>query len=223
MSRTRLIDDEIVLDRAIGVFWRHGYAGTSLRDLTGATGLGAASLYHRFGDKEGLFVESLHRYADQRMAERIARLSALASPLGAIEAFLGELIALSADDPDRLGCLLVNTALDGAAMSPAAQAVVRERLGAVEAFFAAQLRRGLDAGLIDPAIDPAAMAQALLGSVLAIRVLARLDPDRGRLRRLAEHALAPLTAIKSSSRSNLPHERHAHDDRPALLDHAERP
>lgn len=194
MPRTRILDDETVLDRATSVFWRLGYAATSMRDLTAVTGLSTAALYHRFNDKEGLFLESLRRYAEQGLTDRFARLSALDSPLRAIQTFFDELIDSSADDPDRLGCLLVNTVLDGAATSSAASALVRERLGDVEVFFRSGLQRARNAGLIEPAIRTDVMAEILLGAVLAIRVLARLDPDRSRLRRLADHALLPLTA-----------------------------
>src|SRR5260370_2130862 len=114
MSRTRTLDDDTVLDRATEIFWRRGYAATSMRDLTEATGLSSAALYHRFNDKEGLFLETLRRYADQGLTERFARLSALESPLQAICTFFDELIEMSVDDPDKLGCLLVNTVLDGA-------------------------------------------------------------------------------------------------------------
>lgn len=201
MSRLRSLADDVVLDRAMSVFWRHGYAATSLRDLAQATGLGAAALYHRFTDKDGLFVEVLRRYAEQGLRERLARLSALPSPLAAIRTFFDELVTLSASDPDHRGCLLVNTALDGAAMSDAARALVRERLDEVQGFFHAQLLRAAQAGLIGPAIDPAVTAEALLGTVFAIRVLARLDPDPDRLRRLAEHALAPLTSARDRTKA----------------------
>ncbi len=200
MPRPRILDDETVLDRATSVFWRRGYAATSLRDLTEATGLSTASLYHRFNDKEGLFLESLRQYADRGLTDRFARLAALRSPVGAICTFFDELIDMSADDPDRLGCLLVNTVLDGAAASSAASALVRERLGDVEAFFRSSLQRARKAALIEATIKPVAMAELLLSTVLAIRVLARLDPDRARLRRLADNALLPLVSNKKPAR-----------------------
>ena len=192
MSRSRTIDDEIVLDRAMAVFWQRGYAATSMRDLSEATGLGAAALYHRYHDKDGLFVEALRRYADEGLVERLARLSALQEPRAAISGFFDELIDMSVNDRDRRGCLLVNTVLDGATMSQAARDLVRKRLGDVEAFFRAQLQRAREAGRIGLEIDPGHAAEALLGTVLAIRVMARLDPDHGRLRRLAYTALASL-------------------------------
>ncbi|MDE2255754.1 MAG: TetR/AcrR family transcriptional regulator [Betaproteobacteria bacterium] len=192
MPRTRTLSDDTVLERAIGVFQNSGYAGTSLRDLTHATGLSTAALYHRFTDKDGLFVEALRRYARDGLAERFTRLSAADDPLGAIRDFLSELIALSLADPQHRGCLLINTALDGAKMSNAARDLVRTRLGEVEAFFAQRLERAVATGMLEQETDIAAQATALLGVVFAIRVLARLNPDPKRLLALAEHAMASL-------------------------------
>jgi TetR/AcrR family transcriptional regulator, transcriptional repressor for nem operon len=192
MPRTRTLSDEVVLERAIAVFWRQGYAGASLRDLTQATGLSAAALYHRFADKDGLFVAALTRYADEGLNARLARLAAFDDPLKAVRALFDELVALSLADPERRGCLLVNTALDGAPMSQAARAVVRERLDGIEAFFAAQLRRAAANGRLPGQVEIANAASALLGAVLGLRVLARLDPDPRRMRALVEHAMAGL-------------------------------
>ena len=192
MPRTRTLPDDTVLERAIGVFWQNGYAGTSLRDLTQATGLSSAALYHRFTDKDGLFVEALRHYADEGLIERLARLSAALDPLGAIGDFLDELIAMSLADPHHRGCLLVNTALDGATMSDGARALVRTRLGEVEQFFAERLKHAVADGALDPKTDVAATATALLGTVFAIRVMARLDPNPNRLQALAGHAIASL-------------------------------
>ena len=59
MPQTHTLPDDVILARAMFFFWQNGYAGTSLRDLTQATGLSSAALYHRFSDKDGLFVEEL--------------------------------------------------------------------------------------------------------------------------------------------------------------------
>lgn len=200
MSRTRALSDVIVLERAMGVFWQNGFAGTSLRDLTQATGLSSAALYHRFSDKDGLFIESLRHYADDGLVERIARLTAAADPLGAICDFLDELVAMSLADPDHRGCLLVNTALDGAAISNKARDLVRARLGEVEDFFGERLERAVALGTLDQKTDVAASAMALLGTVFAIRVMARLNPDPKRLRALVAFATASFPRLSQPRR-----------------------
>lgn len=192
MSRHRSIDDGTVLDRALELFWQHGYADTSMRDLTRATGLGSAALYHRFTGKDGLFMETVRRYADRRLHERLSRLTELDEPLEAISRFFDEIVSLSVDDRHRRGCFLVNTAVDGADMSEAARSLVRDRLSEVEAFFRGRLELARERGQLAPDLQPDVIAETLFGTMLAIRVLARLQPDENRLRRLADCALTPL-------------------------------
>lgn len=62
MTRPREWDESTVLDRALEAFWRKGYEGTSIGDLTEATGLGRASLYGAFGDKEKLYARVIEHY-----------------------------------------------------------------------------------------------------------------------------------------------------------------
>jgi AcrR family transcriptional regulator len=56
-------DVDHVLDQAMLVFWERGYVGTSLDDLSSATGLGRGSLYATFASKDGIFRQALERYS----------------------------------------------------------------------------------------------------------------------------------------------------------------
>ena len=62
MARPRNFDPDEVLGRAREVFWQKGFQGTSLDDITEATGLNKPSLYAAFGDKNALFLKVLDRY-----------------------------------------------------------------------------------------------------------------------------------------------------------------
>ncbi len=64
MGRPRSFETDKALDRALQVFWRKGYEGASLSDLTKAMGINRPSLYAAFGDKEALFRKALDRYTD---------------------------------------------------------------------------------------------------------------------------------------------------------------
>lgn len=62
MARTREFDTDAVVASAMEAFRRTGYEGTSMRDLSEATGLGSGSLYAAFGSKEGLYLAALDLY-----------------------------------------------------------------------------------------------------------------------------------------------------------------
>src|SRR5690348_4805353 len=63
-GRPRSFDVDHALDRALKVFWRKGYEGASLPDLTKAMGINRPSLYAAFGNKEALFRKAIDRYIE---------------------------------------------------------------------------------------------------------------------------------------------------------------
>lgn len=75
MSRTRLTDDEL-LERLLGVFRAHGYAGTSLADVSEVTGMGRASLYHRFPGGKDDMATAVLRHAHARFGAEVLAPSA---------------------------------------------------------------------------------------------------------------------------------------------------
>jgi AcrR family transcriptional regulator len=78
MARPRNFSREGVLEKALPVFWKHGFADASLQELEKATGVNKSGLYSEFSGKEELFLESLRFYLD-----RLPSLGfLLAEPLG---------------------------------------------------------------------------------------------------------------------------------------------
>ncbi|NEE42183.1 TetR/AcrR family transcriptional regulator, partial [Streptomyces sp. SID7982] len=62
-GRPRGFDADQALERAMLVFWEHGYEGASLAALTDAMGISATSMYAAFGNKQELFRKAMERYA----------------------------------------------------------------------------------------------------------------------------------------------------------------
>src|SRR6266481_743931 len=192
MGRLKAFDEDEVLDAAVDCFWAHGYEATSVRDLADRMGIGGASLYNAYGDKRALFARSLERYANRSMRERIARLEERHRPKEAIRAFLAEIIDRSLKDPDRKGCLLVNSALDVAPHDAKIGRVVAGYLDELRAFFRRNLEAARKAGEVPRTLDPERTADHLLGVLLGIRVLARTGARRKALEAVAAPALALL-------------------------------
>jgi len=192
MARPREFDEAVALDAAMDCFWREGYEATSVRDLAARMGITGTSLYNAFGDKRSLFRQALQRYAERSTRERIARLESTLPPKQAVRAFLGEIVERSLDDPDRRGCLLVNSALEIAPHDAELGAEIAARLGEIEAFFRRTVTAAQADGSVPPGRDPADLARLLLGVTLGVRVLARSNPQRELLEGTARPALALL-------------------------------
>jgi TetR/AcrR family transcriptional regulator, transcriptional repressor for nem operon len=192
MGRLKAFDENEVLDRAIDCFWQHGYEATSVRDLADRMGIGGASLYNAYGDKRALFVAALARYAERSMRERIARLEKSGRPKEAIRAFLAEIIERSLADPDRKGCLLVNSALDVAPHDAEIGRVIAGCFGELRAFFRRNLDAARAAHQVPRQTDLDELAGHLLGVVLGVRVLARTGASRAQLDAVARPALRLL-------------------------------
>lgn len=109
MARPRQFEEGAALNAAMLCFWRHGYDATSIKDLSGATGLTTASLYNAFGDKRALYQRAFDHYVEGTIAERIRRLETHPGR-DAIAMFFREILDRSLGDPEHKGCLLVNAA-----------------------------------------------------------------------------------------------------------------
>ena len=109
-GRPRSFDVDKALEAATLVFWRKGYEGTSLSDLTRAMGINRPSLYAAFGDKETLFRKALDRYVegpDAYLGEALKQPTARA----VTERLLRGTADLLTNPNHPSGCLIVQGAL----------------------------------------------------------------------------------------------------------------
>jgi len=192
MARLKDFDAERVLDRAVDCFWKHGYGATTVRDLADAMQIGGASLYNAYGDKRALFGRSLERYANRSMRDRIARMEAEHRPREAICAFIAEIVDRSLKDPDRKGCLLINSALDVAPHDTEIGKVVAGYLDELRAFFRRNIEAAQRVGQVPRSVDAEEVSGHLLGVLAGVRVLARTGARRKVLESVVRPALALL-------------------------------
>ncbi len=109
-GRTRQFDVEEALDRALEVFWAHGYEGARLPELTRAMGINRPSLYAAFGNKEQLFRKALDRYLAGPMSFLT---EALNKPTArdVVEAIFSGFLRMQRNRDKPRGCLAVSGAL----------------------------------------------------------------------------------------------------------------
>ena len=188
IGRPRAFSMDDALDRALEVFWRKGYEGASICDLTQAMGINPPSLYAAFGNKESLFRRALDRYQAKHAALWD---EALAAPT-AFEAVkqLLEGTALSLGDKRTpRGCLLIQAALCGGEESDPVTKELAARREASVALIRDRLQRAKREGDLPDDADPAGLARFVATVIHGMAVQAASGASCKDLERVVETAL----------------------------------
>jgi TetR/AcrR family transcriptional regulator, transcriptional repressor for nem operon len=190
MARPRSFDPDEALDLARDVFWRKGFQGTSLDDITAATGLAKPSLYAAFGDKNALFLKVLDRYHESIVANAERGLNEGASAREAIERWLTGFVPYCSGTKGIRGCLSVNTAADGVSDQKEVRNSVERFNRTLEQLLGRRLRA--DRAQFSEAFDPDAAAHAIMAIYLGLMVMAKDAPTAARVRATLKQALKLL-------------------------------
>jgi AcrR family transcriptional regulator len=187
-GRPREFDADEVLDRALEVFWRKGYEGASLSELTEAMGINRPSLYAAFGNKEELFRKALDRYADGPAAYTREALNA-PTARGVLERLLhGAAEALTHPDYPP-GCLGVHGALSCGEAAESIRDELSARRAGYEVLLRQRLERARTEGDLATDIACADLARLVMTVMQGMAVQAAGGASREDLRRVAEMML----------------------------------
>ena len=181
------------LRKAMEAFWAHGYEATSMQDLVTCMGINRGSIYATFGDKRALFIQALRRYDQIHRYDWAEQMARSRSPVEAILGLFDEAIEVALDSETRMGCLLVNTALELSPHDAEISEIVENSFAEMEAFFCRKLAEGVKSGEIAETVEPIDTARALLSLFIGLRVLARSRPNEAVLRSIVHQAEAMMT------------------------------
>jgi AcrR family transcriptional regulator len=186
IGRPRAFDVEKALNHAMRVFWRKGYLGTSLSDLTDAMGINRPSLYAAFGNKKSLFRKALAHYAkgpSSYLSEALQEPTARA----VVERLLHGVVDLLTDPRTPTTCLWVHGALS------CGDDPLREEFAAQRAAGLAELhtrfKRAVTDGNLPSDSDADALAHYVQTVNFGLTVQASTGATRKELLRVVEVAL----------------------------------
>jgi AcrR family transcriptional regulator len=187
-GRPRSFDLDKALDSALQVFWRKGYEGASLSDLTTAMGINRPSLYAAFGDKEALFRKVLDLYAEGPGGHARKALDEPTSR-GVVEKLLRGTADLLTTPRSPRGCLLVQGALSCGNGAESMRRELNSRRAASESALRQRFKRAKAEGDLPPNAQPASLASYIITVIHGMSVQAVGGATRDELRRVADIAL----------------------------------
>jgi AcrR family transcriptional regulator len=189
-GRPRAYEPEVALARALDVFWKDGFAATSLDDLSAATGMNRPSLYGAFGDKRELYIKTYQSYRD-RARLRMGEVFSVELPLRPqLERVYGIALDmyLSGEDGPR-GCFTVMTATSEAVFDPDIRGLVLSGLSEMDRFFARLFKAAQARGELARTADPDALAQLASATIHTIAIRARAQVPRKELEAIVKGAI----------------------------------
>jgi TetR/AcrR family transcriptional regulator, transcriptional repressor for nem operon len=190
MARPRSFDPDEALDLARDVFWRKGFQGASLDDITAATGIAKPSLYAAFGDKNALFLKVLDRYHQRIVANAERIIDEGPSARDAIERWLTGFVPFCSGVKGIRGCLSVNTASDGASDQKEVRNRIERFNRKLEQLLSKRLRA--DRAQFSDAFDPDSTAHTIMAIYVGLMVLAKDAPNAARVRATLNQAIKLL-------------------------------
>jgi TetR/AcrR family transcriptional regulator, transcriptional repressor for nem operon len=174
-------------------FWEHGYHETSVDDLVTATGVRPGSLYNAFqGGKRELFLESLARYSKLVVPEKMGALERPDASIAELRAYFDGLVEDLMSPEGRMGCLMVNSAMELAAEDSEIARVVRDHMKRLERNAERALRNARRRGEVSKGVKPKAKATQLMATGMGLMVVGKTDPGREVLETIVAAAFAEL-------------------------------
>ena len=194
-GRPRKTDPDQALDTVMKVFWERGFDGTSMADLSAATGMAKPGLYATFGDKDALYAKALGRYTEVWGKVLLDDLAGAGEPLRLVlQRVLERVVDSAADDTCPGGCFVMNGLLDSTSSCEQRAAPARAFAKARRDAFVARFEAAKKAGELPDDADSEALADYFSGQLMALAALARGGTGQEDLKRVAALAMQTLPA-----------------------------
>jgi len=164
MGRPRRYERETTLDRAVALFRRQGFTGTTTRDLERHLDLRPGSLYRQFGSKE--------HFADDNQALLERAFAHARDVFDGLDRYL-RLCLKHSGKPGCTECFLTRTVLDSNPRNGGLRDDARRLLGEFRSRLLNCLQRARARGEIDPGVDLERLARFIQAQITGLRVLAQ--------------------------------------------------
>lgn len=190
MARNVEFDEQLAVSKAMDVFWRKGYNGTTMRDLTEAMGINSSSLYNTIGDKHELFIRSIKHYTESRMKEAVKQLEPIKSPIKAIEKFIQSSVYVITNEPNS--CLAIKTTFEVAASDEQVQKIIKADNEFTYNLLNGLVEKAIQKGEIKVSRDAAMLTDYIINHFSGWQEFFIINKDKDRIKNMATFLIKQL-------------------------------
>lgn len=192
MPRVKLFDEHLVLNKATNLFWKQGYAATSVQDLVDHLGINRASIYDTFGDKEHLFLKAFEHYRKTNTEGMTKFLNSHSNVKEGFRNLFQMAIDDSVRDNDKKGCFVVNTTTELIPGDEKIFNMLKENRITFELIFLGYLQKGVADGQLSADKDLKSISSLLFTLYNGLKVVSKVNSDRSELVNSVKVALSVL-------------------------------
>ncbi|WP_256011771.1 TetR/AcrR family transcriptional regulator [Desertivirga xinjiangensis] len=190
MARNVEFDEQLAVSKAMDVFWKKGYNGTTMRDLTEAMGINSSSLYNTIGDKHELFIRSIKHYTETRMKEALKQLEPIKSPLKAIEKFIQSSVYVITNEPNS--CLAIKTTFEVAATDEQVQKIIKADNDFTYNLLNGLVEKAIQKGEITVSQDSAMLTDYIINHFSGWHEFFIIHKDKNRIKNMASFLIKQI-------------------------------
>jgi TetR/AcrR family transcriptional regulator, transcriptional repressor for nem operon len=192
IARSKAFDRQKALSQALWLFWRKGYAATSIEDLTETLHLSRSSLYDTFGDKRTLFLEALKYYSERVISGIEQTLTKSPSPITGIQAIFEDLIDGIGQESGSLGCFMVNSVTELVPYDPNVTKLATEYADSIQQLLQAVLKEASTQNLVTEKQTSEQLAAYVYNTIQGMRVLIKAGATREQMQAISDITLKSL-------------------------------
>ena len=199
-GRQREFDTYEALDAAMRVFWKKGFGGASLSELTDAMKISKPSMYAAFGNKEQLFVKTTEHYIEQVNKPHGLHLAAPEKPvIDRLYGFMMSAVRSQCDNRFPKGCYLSLCVIEAAGedMPPVAMSTLKRALAYNEEMLIGFFQHEKSIGNLVAHAAPSELSTYILTILHGTAAMARAGKDEHELNRVVKMALQSVTELVS--------------------------
>jgi AcrR family transcriptional regulator len=192
-GRPKKYDSDVALGKALETFWKKGYTGTSLDELSEATEMNRPSLYAAFGGKRDIYVSTIEMYramAAKQLEQALAKEIPIKKAL--LNVYTGALEIYYPSQQTPRGCYMIGTATVEAVHDKKIKAAYLEGLKEIERALHERFAYSKQKGEIAQTKDIDAMASMAVSVLYSLAVRSRAGDTRETLEKVVGHALTMI-------------------------------